>query len=79
MDNLIQIKFVVVQSLSHSQLFAVPWAVAHKSSLSRGFPRARILEWLAISYCRGSSHPWDQTCVSWLAGVFFTTEPPGKP
>ena len=29
-----------------------------------GISRARILEWGAISYFRGSSQPRDQTCVS---------------
>ena len=28
---------------------------------------------------RGSSQPRDQTHVSYIAGGFFTTEPPGKP
>ena len=41
--------------------------------------QARILEWIAISFSRGSSWPRDQTHVSCLAGGFFTTEPPGKP
>ena len=44
--------------------------------------QARILEWLAISFFRGSSRPRDRTCisqVSCIAGGFFTTEPPGKP
>ena len=41
--------------------------------------QARFLESAAISFSRGSSWPRDQTCVSWLAGRFFTTEPPGKP
>ena len=44
--------------------------------------QARILEWVAISYSRGSSPPMDQTHISAspaLAGGFFTTEPPGKP
>ena len=27
------------QSLSHVQLFATPWTVAHKATLSMGFPR----------------------------------------
>ena len=31
-----------------------------------GFPRPRILELVAISFCRGSSHPRDQTCISCL-------------
>ena len=29
-----------------------------------GISQARILEWVAISYSRGSSQPKDQTCVS---------------
>ena len=35
-----------------------------------GILQVRILEWVAISYPRGSSQPRDQTC---------TTEAPGKP
>ena len=44
-----------------------------------GISQARILEWVAISFSRGSSPPRDQTQVSCIAGGFFTTEPPGKP
>ena len=44
-----------------------------------GILQARILEWTAISFSRGSSWSRDPTRVSCLAGGFFTTEPPGKP
>ena len=44
-----------------------------------GISQTGILEWVAISFFRGSSLPRDQTRVSCLAGRFFTTEPPGKP
>ena len=47
-----------------------------------GIFQARILEWAAISSSRGSSPPTDQTlisCVSCIAGGFFTDEPFGKP
>ena len=47
-----------------------------------GILQARILEWVAVSYSRGSSQPRGQThvsCVSCIAGGFFTPEPPGKP
>ena len=37
--------------------------------------QARILEWVAISFSRGSSQPRDLTCISCIAGRFFTTEP----
>ena len=33
-----------------------------------GIFQARILEWVAISFSRGSSWPWDQTQVSCIAG-----------
>ena len=45
----------------------------------QGISQARILEWVAISFSRGSSQPRDQTCISCITGRFFTTEPPGKP
>ena len=34
--------------------------------------QARILEWVAISFSRGSSWSRDRTWVSWIAGRFFT-------
>ena len=37
-----------------------------------GIFQARILEWVAISFSRGSSHPRDWTQVSCTAGRFFT-------
>ena len=38
-----------------------------------GISQARILEWVAISYFRGSSGPRDWRPVSCIAGRFFTT------
>ena len=43
-----------------------------------GFPWAKILEWVAISFSRGSSPTRDWTQVSCVTGRFFTTEPPWK-
>ena len=37
-----------------------------------GILQARILEWVAISFSRGSSQPRDRTPVSYIAGRFFT-------
>ena len=45
-------------------------------SLARWISKARILEWVAISFSRESSLPKDRTHISYLAGRFFTTEPP---
>ena len=37
-----------------------------------GIFQARILEWVAFPFSRGSSQPRDQTQVSLIAGGFFT-------
>ena len=39
------------------------------ASSVHGIPQVRILEWVVISFSRGSSCPRDQTCI---AGGFFT-------
>ena len=44
-----------------------------------GILQARILEWVAILFFRGSSRLRDQAHISCIAGRFFTAEPPGKP
>ena len=47
-----------------------------------GISKARLLEWVAIFYSRGSSQLKDWTHISVslaLAGRFFTTAPSGKP
>ena len=41
-------------------------------STVHGILLARILEWVAISFSRGSSQPRNQTQVSCIAGRFFT-------
>ena len=37
------------------------------------FLQARILEWVAVPFSRGSSQPRDWTQVSHIAGRFFTS------
>ena len=58
--------------LSRVQLFATPGIAAHQSSLSTGILQARILEWFAIPFSRGSSQARDQNQVSCIAGRFLT-------
>ena len=67
--------------LSHVRFFVTPWTVARQAPLFMGFFffQARILEWVAISFSRGSSWFRDQTCVSCIADRLFTTEPMGQP
>ena len=47
--------------------YSIPGSSIH------GIFQARILEWVAISYSRGSSWSRDGTCISCIAGEFFTT------
>ena len=41
--------------------------------MNYGILQARILEWVAVPFSRGSSQPRDQTQVSHIAGEFFTS------
>ena len=45
----------------------------HMDYTVHGTPQARILEWVAFPFSRGSSQPRDQTQVSHTAGGFFTS------
>ena len=62
-----------------SDYFVTPMDYSPPASSVHGVSQARILEWVAISFSRGSSQPKDRTLVSYIAGRFFTTEPRGKP
>ena len=44
-----------------------------------GILQARILEWVAFPFSRGSSQPRDQTQVSHIAGDSLPAESQGKP
>ena len=39
----------------------------------RGILQARILEWVAFPFSRESSRPRDQTLISFITGLFFTS------
>ena len=47
-------------------------------SSDHGISQARLLEWVAISFPRGSSRPRDRICVSCIDRQIIT-EPLGKP
>ena len=59
-----------VKFLSHVRLFATPCSLPG-SSVHEIF-QIRILERVAISFCRGSSQPNNLTWVSHIAGQRFT-------
>ena len=41
--------------------------------IAHGIIQARILEWVAFPFSRGSYQPRDQTQVSCISGGFFTS------
>ena len=73
----------IVCSITHScPTLCNPKDCSPPSSSVYGILQARILGWVAIAFSRPSSQCRDQThvsCVSCIAGRFFTTEPLGKP
>ena len=57
--------------LSHVWLFVTPWTSSLPGSSVHRILQARILEWVAISFSRGSSWPRDWTWISCIEGRFF--------
>ena len=55
--------YLLFSRLDVSQLFCSPMDCNLPGSSIHGISWARILDWVAISSCRGSSWPRDQTCV----------------
>ena len=51
-------------SLSRVRLFDIPWTVVLQLLCPWDF-QARVLQWVAIFFSRGSSRPRGQTCVSY--------------
>ena len=62
---------VLFDSLQHHRL-CLPGSSVH------GILRARILEWIAIPFSRGSSWPRGRTWVSSISRQILYIEPPGK-
>ena len=69
---------VYVQSLSHVQLFATAWTVAHQTPLSMGFPRQEYWSGLIFSPPGDLSDPGIQPMTPALQANSLPTEPPGK-
>ena len=61
---------VKVKLLSRVRLFATPWSLPGFSV--HGIFQARVPEWVAISFSRGSSWTRDRSPVSRVAGRHFT-------
>ena len=71
--------FVVVQSLSHVQLFATPWTIACQAPLSVGFPRQEYWSGLPFPSPGDLPDPGVEYVSPTLAGGFYTTESPAEP
>ena len=59
---------MLVQLFRLVWIFVTPTDSNSPDSFTNGIPQARILEWVAISYSRGSSQTRDWTCIS---SVFY--------
>ena len=64
--------------LSHIQLFATPWTVAHQAPLYIEFFRQEDCSGLPFPSPGDLPDPGIKPMSPALAGRFFTTEPPGK-
>ena len=67
------------QLLSHVQLFLTPQTAAHQAPSSPEILQARILEWVAMPFSRGSSQPRDRPMSPALQSDSLLSESPGKP
>ena len=72
----LKVKVLVAQS---GPTFCNPMDCSPPGSSVRGILQARILEWVAMPFSRGSSLPRDWTQGVCIAGRLFITEPSGKP
>ena len=63
---------VKVLFLQSCPILCDPMNCSFPGSSVHGILQARILEWVAIPFSRGSSHPREQTWVPCIAGRFFT-------
>ena len=61
-----------VKSVSRVWLYCDPMDCSLPDSSVHGIFQARVLEWFAISFSRGSSQPRDWTQVCRIAGKHFT-------
>ena len=74
--------FGCIQSLQLCPTLCDPMDCSLPGASVHGIVPARILEWVAISFSRGSSWPRDQTRISFVFCIgrwVLHSEPPGKP
>ena len=60
---------VYLCTLSHIWLLVTPLDCSSRGFSLRGIFQVKILEWVAISFSRGSSWPRDKTCISGVSCI----------
>ena len=70
-----ELSLPLLKSLQSCPTLCGPTDYSPSGSSVYGILQARVLEWVATSFSRGSSWPKDQTRVSYIAGRFFKAEP----
>ena len=71
-NTILQINYVLVLISQLCPAICDPMDCSLPGSSIHGILQARILEWIVISFSRGSSWPRDRIQVSVIAGRFFT-------
>ena len=69
----------MLNHFSHVWLFATLWTIACQAPLPMGFSRQDYWSGLSFPSPRDIPHPGIVPACSALTGIFFTTEPLGKP
>ena len=64
LDSITDAMSAKVKVKSLSPTLCDPVGCSPPGSSVNGILQARILEWVAVSFSRGSSQPKDQTCIS---------------
>ena len=59
----------MLNRFGHAPLFATLWTKAQQAPPAHGILQARILEWVAIFFFRGSSGPRDQSHISYVSCI----------
>ena len=77
-DSLMHHACIPAQLLQSCLTLCDPQDCSPPSSSVHGISQARILECVTMPSSRVSSQPRYLTCVSYIAGRFFTASPPGK-
>ena len=69
--HLMPVRVTITEVIQSCPTLCDPMDYSPPGSSIHGILQARILEWVAISFSRGSSQPRDQTQVSCIAGRCF--------